>query len=253
MSGENPHLSEAMLRFLNSLPTSGHLVEWVSLFRNGLAKLLSDVDGVMVDVNYLCDLDHPESYRPVKVMTQHIGKGKPEGLMIESESNGRTHSERIIAQARKNGFDPTAYHAPSSYEFQFGGAAYLGTIVLWREKGKKPTSKGTIAFVESLRPFLVFVLSNLVARHSFVRPIDRAFHEALQRLAVELKLTEREQEVLAVHLFGYPYQAIAEMIHVGIDTVRKHVKSIHRKAGVMTYTELFAKYFTPRLFPEVDG
>lgn len=250
MPGENPHLSEAMLRFLNSLPTSGHLVEWIGAFRDGLARLLSDVDRVMVDVNYLCDLDHPETYRPVKVMTQHIRKGRPEGVSIESESNVRSHAERIIAQAKKSGFDPAIYHAPVSFEYEFGEGAYLGTIVLWREKGKKAISKGTIALVEELRSFLIFVLSNLVARHNFVRPVDRAFHEALSRISIELKLTEREQEVLAVHLFGYPYQAIAEMIHVGIDTVRKHVKSIHRKAGVMTYTELFAKYFTPRLFPE---
>jgi len=255
MSGETPPLSEAMLRFLNSLPSSGHLVDWIRSFRDGLTTLLSDVDQVMVDVNYLCDLDDPDAYRPEKALTQHVGKGGAERIVIDTTAAAESHAERVISQARRSGFDPTRFQAPVAFEYAVGKDAYLGTIVLWRDKGRKPISKATTTFVESLRPFMVFVLSNLVARHSHARPIDRAFHEALEAISNQLKLTDREQEVLAAHLFGYPYQAIAEMIHVGIDTVRKHVKSIHRKAGVMTYTELFARYFTPRLFPEeeVDG
>lgn len=248
MSNATPQLSETMLRFLNTLPMSGHLVEWIGVLRDALLALLADVDRVMVDVNYLCDLDDPENYHPVGALTQHIPQGRSGGVVIESGGGWASHADRVIGQARRSGFDLRSFHPPVSFEFVYGEGAYLGTIVLWREKGKTQTSKGTIAFVESIRPFMTFVLSNLVARHNALRPVDRAFHEALSRIAVELRLTEREQEVLAIHLFGYPYQAIAEMIHVGIDTVRKHVKSIHRKAGVMTYTELFAKYFTPRLF-----
>ncbi len=239
---------EAMLRFMNALPLHGSIVEWLGAVRDGLLDLFRDVDRVMIDVNYLCDLNDPENYDPAKVVTQHVIDKRQERVVVETQPNQQTHTKRLLQQARVNGFDPDEFHQPSSYEYYYGEHAYLGAIILWRERQRTRISEATLQTLETMRPFMIFLLSDLVARHGFTRPVDRAFHQALARLSTELKLSDREQEVLAVHLFGYPYQTIAEMIHISIDSVRKYVKAIHRKAGVVTYTELFAKYFTPRLF-----
>lgn len=240
--------SEAMLRFMNALPIHGSIVEWLGAVRDGLLGLFNDVDRVMIDVNYLCDLNDPENYEPAKAVTQHVIDKRQERVVVETQPHQQTHSKRLIQQARVNGFDPDEFHSPHCFEYFYGERAYLGAVILWRERRRHPISDETIGQLEAMRPFMIFLLSDLVARHSYSRPVDRAFHQALARLSTELKLSDREQEVLAVHLFGYPYQTIAEMIHISIDSVRKYVKAIHRKAGVATYTELFAKYFTPRLF-----
>ena len=243
-------VSAAMARFLNGLPTTGELIPWLDRFREGLRELLGDVDLVMVDVNYLCDLHSPHSYDPKKVVTQHIASDRRQAVAIGRLDPSLRSADRLILEARRGGFRSDGYHEPSIFEYRFAGVAYLGTIILWRSIAAPPISADSLATMDLLGSFITFLLSDLVARHGLVRPIDRAFHQALDQIARELELTDREQEVLAMHLFGYPYQRIAEQIHLSIDSVRKHVKSIHRKAGVGTYTELFAKYFTPRVFAE---
>jgi DNA-binding CsgD family transcriptional regulator len=243
-------VSEAMARFLNGLPTGGEIIPWLDRFRGELRDLLGDVDLVMVDVNYLCDLQSPHSYEPTKVVTQHITEGREESVAIGNHDRRLPIADRLIMQARRGGFRSEEFHEPAVFEYRFAGAAYLGAIILWRALSEPPISADSLATMELLHPFLTFLLSDLVARHGLTRPIDRAFHQALDQISQELGLTDREQDILAMHLFGYPYQRIADQIHLSIDSVRKHVKSIHRKANVGTYTELFAKYFTPRIFAE---
>lgn len=241
-----PRSPEALVRFLNALPTNGELVSWLGDFRDALSEYLGDVDQVMVDVNYLCDLSQPQSYRPLKAVTQYFdGSGEAE-VTIDPQVLEPGTAARLI---RGSGLRLSYYHPPIVFEYMLGAHAYLGCVILLRERGNTPIGATTIAIMESIERFMVFLLSDVVARHNFTRPVDRAFHTALEQLGIDLDLTDREQEVLAAHLFGYPYRKIADQLHLSIDTVRKHVKAIHRKAGVSTYTELFAKYFTPRVFP----
>lgn len=240
---------EAFIRFLNALPKSGNLLLWLGEFRTALRGFIGDVDHVMVDVNYLCDLDTPHAYHPQRAVTQYFGADYRNDASLDLLTSTATHAERIL---RGGGVRLSEFHPPDIFELNIADDAYLGSIILLRERCNPPISTATLALMSQLRPFLVFVMTDAVARHNFSRPIDRAFHMALDRIADDLGLTDREQEVLAAHLFGYPYQKIADQMHLGIDSVRKHVKAIHRKAGVATYTELFAKYFTPRVFAK-DG
>ena len=120
-------------------------------------------------------------------------------------------------------------------------------MILWRERVNPPIRSETLAIMAVIEPFLIFMLSDLVARHQQAKPGDRTFNEALGIMSQEARLTEQERRVVILQLFGHSYQDIADRLHLSLDTVRKHVKSIYRKTGTGSYTELFAKYFTPRL------
>lgn len=52
------------------------------------------------------------------------------------------------------------------------------------------------------------------------------------------ELSPREKEVLAQLMAGYRVPAIAEHLHISQHTVRNHLKSIYRKAGVQGQAEL---------------
>jgi DNA-binding CsgD family transcriptional regulator len=145
------------------------------------------------------------------------------------------------------GFPANAYHPPRIYVYHYSGIAHLATLLLWREKGKSDISPATLAFMAEIEPFLVFMFSDLVARHQQANPGDRSFIDALAVMAQEAQLTEQERRAVILQLFGHSYQEIADRLHLSIDTVRKHVKNIYRKTGTGSYTELFAKYFTSRL------
>lgn len=56
-------------------------------------------------------------------------------------------------------------------------------------------------------------------------------------------LTTREQEVVDGLVNGLSYKLIADKLHIGIDTVRFHIKNIYRKLHVNSRTEVVAKSF----------
>lgn len=137
------------------------------------------------------------------------------------------------------------YYPPVIYHYFYGEGAYLGTILLLRACDRSPISDRTLHAMEGLRPFLVFALSDLVARHNCAKPISAVFHDVLQGIAWETKLTSRELQVLTLHMFGEKYGEIAQRLYISVDTVKKHVKKVHRKTGARSATELFARYFSP--------
>ena len=56
------------------------------------------------------------------------------------------------------------------------------------------------------------------------------------------RLTPREQEALQHLSDGFRYKEIADRMHIGLDTVRKHVQSIYVKFHVNSRTEAVVKY-----------
>ena len=93
----------------------------------------------------------------------------------------------------------------------------------------------------------------------------RRFESAFQRIALELeelgigtgllpkraeaaelpdlhRLTRRELEVLRSFLGGKEINAVAEHLQIAVHTVRNHLKSIFRKLGVRSQTELLQKF-----------
>lgn len=141
--------------------------------------------------------------------------------------------------------DDLEYYPPIVYDYFYGEGGYLGTIRLMRAREQSPISDRTLDAMESMRPFLIFALSDLVARHNCAKPISDLFHDVLRHIAWETKLTSRELQVLTLHMFGEKYADIAQRLYISIDTVKKHVKKVHRKTGARSATELFARYFSP--------
>jgi DNA-binding NarL/FixJ family response regulator len=58
----------------------------------------------------------------------------------------------------------------------------------------------------------------------------------------DLKLTEREAEVLALLAQGYANKEIADKLTVSYDTVRAHLKHVYEKLHVRSRTEAVSKY-----------
>ena len=89
-------------------------------------------------------------------------------------------------------------------------------------------------------------------RFSGISP-EGGFAEALDRLFRRKGLSIRERHVLSLLMLGHSYNGIAEELGIAIDTVRKHVRSIHGKTGVHNQLEIFAKYLTFTPLPPVTA
>jgi DNA-binding NarL/FixJ family response regulator len=100
-----------------------------------------------------------------------------------------------------------------------------------------------------LEPFFIFALSDAVTRYSYFQPAGASFGDVIDKIVDEAKLTPREQEALILHLYGVPYDIIAKKLHITVSAVKKRVIKIHKKTGVTSHAELFARYFAAMVLP----
>lgn len=244
-AGIPPHI----VRFLNALPTTGDGREWILIFRDALRDILGDIDRISININFECDLHNPEERGVTTIVTQYVSESERSDespVDVISARGLETHYQSVLEGMRRQGFPFDEYQKPVTFEYYYQGQ-YLGTIIFWREIRKAPISQATIETIAELRPFIIFALSDLVARHRFDNPVDRVFNSALSEMITDAGLTSQEQRIVVLQLLGHSYKEMADMINVSLDTIKKHFKQIHRKTGTRGQAELFAKYFTSRL------
>ena len=241
-----------LVALMNGMPIDLGLLEGINGVRDRLMTLLGDVDRISISVNTHCDLEHPEDYRPNLGISQRGDRAErlDDGMDVRTIRDAESPASDILEQMRKGGFPFDQYHEPVAIDLWYAETADLGAIVLWREIEKTPVSEATIARIETLRPFLVYVFSNLVTRHHYANPRDRVFYSALRDMADSAGLTPQERRIISYRLMGYSYKKIAAELDRTEGAVKKQLASVHRKTGTQGHSELFAKYFTPRLLRE---
>lgn len=242
-------IPEKILQFLNGLPVSGGRKEMTLAFRDSLKQLLCDVDRVTVVVNFECNLTAPETYRPETFISQMA-----ETAQVAVSSMQQSNIDRLIERFRQDGLPLNDFHAPSGFEYYYADTAYIGAIFLWRRRENSVISEETIQMMGTLRPFIEYVLSDIVVRDRLERPIGGAFNKALAHLTRDAGLTTQEERVAILQLLGHSYREIADRLYVTVDTIKKHFKQIYRKTKTRSQAELFAKYFSTRIaFSDEQG
>jgi hypothetical protein len=188
---------EQFLRFLNSLPQTSQPVTWITTFREALQALLGDVDRIIININLACDINNPASYNinVAQIITEHLQEQDTlrSNIAVTMSDRDESPSQRLLEDFKRQGYPLERYHPPVGFDFFLQERAYLGTIFLWRDIDKSPISQKTLEIVETLRPFMLFAMSDLVARHRQTRPLDRAFNEALDFLMRDAGLSEQER------------------------------------------------------------
>jgi DNA-binding CsgD family transcriptional regulator len=238
----------AILRFINKMPLTSDITEWILAFRDALCELLDGVDRVSVGINTFFLVGPPTlaidriGTRLIREIPVDNAEQSPWAVM-EYDSSGppcqqlvQVYSQRYKTEAR--------YHPPYPIEYFSEDRRYIGSIVLWANREGSPIPEHTVDLILQLRPFITFALTDAVARHECNNPVHHPFREALINMSAEAGLTGQESRIILLRLLGKSYKSIAEIVHISIGTVKKHFSSIHRKTGTGCQAELFAKYFT---------
>lgn len=74
------------------------------------------------------------------------------------------------------------------------------------------------------------------------RKVVAYFHELPESQSQTAKLTQREQEILALLAQGYLYKEIADKLGIALNTVKHHQRIIYEKLHVQSRTEATLKY-----------
>lgn len=85
------------------------------------------------------------------------------------------------------------------------------------------------------------ILRNQNDYYEKVRHRNKPLFENLDELSDKYGLSKRESEVLRELIKGKTYRAIGEDLFVSLDTIKSHVKSIYKKTGLKSRSELFRK------------
>jgi DNA-binding CsgD family transcriptional regulator len=162
-------------------------------------------------------------------------------------------SDEVLRELRLQGRPLDKYHPAHSFDYYYAGQAYLGTILLFRERGRAPISRATLDTIDAMEPFFIMAMSNHVIWYLKMLPAERMFYEGMERLTTKAGLTIQEQRVAIYHLLGYSYDEMATLLAISAKTIKKHINTIHRKTGTRRHRELFARYLSPRIdFPDDD-
>jgi DNA-binding CsgD family transcriptional regulator len=213
-----------------------------------LRALFGDVDRISIDINTSCDLMCPQDYEPDMMISQNVAaEQRGAGLEVSRVQKPGAMAQHLLNKFRAQKVSLGIYHPPVWREYYHERSAYLGTIYLWRERSRPVISDRTLALLDLLKPFIIFLFTDLVTRHHYANPLERAFYEVVRSLADECHLGMRERNVLVLRLLGQSYKKIGDRLGIATNTVGKHVTNIYKKTGTGSTIDLFAKYFTPRL------
>jgi len=74
------------------------------------------------------------------------------------------------------------------------------------------------------------------------RKVVQSFQLPASTIGTENNLTPREEEILSYLVKGLLYKEIANLLFIGVETVRTHLRHIYEKLQVRTRSEAIVKY-----------
>ncbi len=242
-----------VMRFLNSLPVGGDVVEWLLEFREALRLLLGDVDRIGVRVNIARDVDAINKFTWLMSVNQLVYTGN-ETTRIFNRPNSNVMKDRdgilelggsrmLLEEMQRLNISLQEYQVPYCYDYHSYGEPALASLLLFRRSGATPISMQTLRTIEILNPFFVFIFTSLKSRYFYHHSGAAIFNWSIYQIKSEMNLTDREGQVLILRLYGLTFKQIAAQLFISHATVRKHLHSLLRKGKARNVIELFTRRF----------
>lgn len=246
-------LSSRYLQIMNELPVDFDVSVATVKLRNLLQEVLRDVDRVSISVNYACSLHKNEHGDHIWYLSQngeYINNIRGGNFTeVHQYSFKDPFSQGLLRRMRKYKFPFKDYHSPYCFDYKFLGSEPLGCILLWNKKKNRAIQVDTIQLMKTIHPFIVFILTDTIARYHYANPTSKSFLDLTTSITIEAGVSAHERKIMYYRLYGFSYKEIAAKLNISQSTVKKQIQAVHRKTGTRSHAELFAKYFTPLVLP----
>jgi hypothetical protein len=233
----------------NTLLREPDLIEWMAGFRSRLMELFVDVDRVSIHIDRTAALS---GVVPTSQTTSTVHIYRPNtsiGETITVTSDGPRGAARAILTWERAGLPLDDYHTPVFQEYATATGYYLGSVFLWRAISAPPISTESRILFESIRGFLAFAISAAIARFQTVHLSFMQAATELEETVVRAKLTKRQREVLLCKFNGRTAGETAWILSIAESTVRRHLRSIHRRLADTQMTSAHTPRWHPRSRP----
>jgi DNA-binding CsgD family transcriptional regulator len=233
--------------FLESLPERMTAREWAELFRASLAAFL-DVDRASVDINMVAGHKKPSTSRDRIAIneTAEGGSTARSTMTVSDTSAGGSRIQSIMRKIEQGGLALEDFHEPFVQEYTLSDGTYLGIVILWKARHRKPLTDNVKTTLVSMRGIIMRMMLDCSARHEAQQPVNRQFYNVLRAMIVDYKLSHTEQSCATLLLLGHKRREIARELHMSEANVAKTLTSVYRKTGTDSIVSLTALLFAPR-------
>lgn len=240
-----PVLVDSLSTFADLLPSGYERVQVITAVQSIIKTAITSVDRVSIDVNTGCPLLNSEDYNPDVYISQVILPGRREPILsIQPAAGPGGYATRILEKFEQEYQTSRIYHPAVWREYYCHRNVYLGSVFLWRELARPALSEYDIQTLDRLEHLISHFLVEVVLRHNYINPNERAFLDTVEQIVKEYGLTKSEMTVLTGRLHGLSNQEISDGANMGINAVKKHTAHLLRKCGTKNVLELFARHFT---------
>lgn len=232
--------------FLNSLPASDDLMEWINDFSDAFRNFLCEVDRITVHIHvhnglYMCG-QYP-------FVTRCGASIAPSDILLASmprrESEYSDVTKQILQKLGERGVPVDCFQSPISFDYYDRNDNHFATLMLWNLNSSLPVRSETVEFIFRIHRFLTFVLGRAVAYANSIQSEALAMTKTLKEMQQSVGLEDADIAVVSRLMKGCSYKMIADELQVSIDMIRKRIRRIYRKTETHSFGELVAKYLMP--------
>lgn len=152
---------------------------------------------------------------------------------VYRESDLMNDDERIKTEYYKKMFEPDGLHHSVIMTVIYN-ESFLGTVVLFRKKGKENFSDDEVLYLNLLKDHLAYRLY----RENLTKNQSTSSYPEQDVLKSNYNLTSREAEITQFLLTGASRDQICSELFITQNTLKKHTVNIYKKFGVNSYREL---------------
>ena len=179
--------------------------------------------------------------KAVAVFEETCGEDNPlHWLLLSGHSAAWLQSELLTDEAMEKSAFYQKFYRPRQYHYAMGmnivfREDVVGQITFYRRKGSGDFTKRELFIMDQLQKHLAYRLYYEAKKGDTRYFYAKGYHE---RICREFGLTARESELLDYAVKGFSNEKIAGMMHISVNTVKKHFHSLYEKMRVKNRVQL---------------
>ncbi|MGF6375745.1 DNA-binding CsgD family transcriptional regulator [Clostridiales Family XIII bacterium PM5-7] len=212
-------------------------LKWLHMLVGFDGAIFSLVEGEQIKESLAYGMDE----KAAAIFEETSGSGNPlQWLQISGRTAAWLQSELLTEAAMEKSDIYQKFYRPEQFQYSMGvnivfREEVVGLITFYRRRESGDFTKRELFIMDQLQKHLAYRLYYEAKKGDTRYFFAKGYHERISR---EFSLTGRESELLNYAVKGYSNERIADLMHISVNTVKKHLHSLYEKMNVKNRVQL---------------
>ncbi len=212
-------------------------LQWLRMLMRFDGAVFSLAEGEQVTDSVV----HGMEEKSASIFQETYGEDNPlRWLMLSGRSAAWLQSELLTDEAMEESEFYQKFYRPRQYHYAMGmnivfREDVVGLLTFYRRRESRDFTKRELFIIDQLQKHLAYRLYYEAKKGDARYFYAKGYHE---RLCREFSLTARESELLDYAVKGFSNEKIAQLMHISVNTVKKHFHSLYEKMHVKNRVQL---------------